>query len=47
MYVCVFALICRLAHWNHKERNQQAYRNRETILKMVIFVKTFRSKVLA
>ena len=18
MYVCVFALICRLAHWNHK-----------------------------
>ena len=44
---CVFALICRLTHWNHKRDIPMGSSNTGMILKKVIFVKTFRSKVMA
>ena len=46
MYVCVFALICRLTHWNHKREiptDSSQYGND----KKGDFGKTLRSKVMA
>ena len=45
--VCVFALICRLTHWNHKSEVPTDLSQYGNDLKKEIFVKTFRSKVMA